>query len=283
MNSLVGTSHILLRTREIGPEVLRLAERLETISGHAVSLVFDASHADAACEPRSVINLSPAACSDLGLYCPPEFAWQCGDYGYYLARRRFPEVKLFWMIETDVGFYGEDPGFFFRFFADQPEVDFIAGRLQPAGQSWFWRNTARGRDVSPFQCLFPVTRLSRRAIDAAFARRVEHGKRISRRLLWPNDEALVATTLVNGNFVTRDFNDFGPVFYTEATFYYGEPLNGDCLQLPAADVHVVHPVLSGGEYAAKIQTLQQRSATPASWGRQRLRWTAQKLNVMSRW
>lgn len=281
--NVAGTTHLLLRTREVSPAILRLAATLEAISGDAVSLVHDASRGDASCESRTVINLSSAACSELGLYCPPAFAWQCGDYGYYLARRHFPNVELFWLIETDVGFHGEDPGFFFRFFAEQPEVDFLAGRLGPAEQSWFWRNTARGRDVSPFQCLFPVTRLSRRAIDSAFARRIEQGRRLSRRILWPNDEAFVATTLMNGEFVTRDFNDFGQVFYDNATFYYGAPMNGDLLQLSPAAVHVVHPVLSGSEYAAKLRALKQRSAARESWVTQNLRWAARKLNVLSRW
>jgi hypothetical protein len=283
MNRIVGTTHLLLRTREVSPAILALADHLEAISGHAVSLVYDASRGDARCESHSVINLSVAACSELGLYCPPGFAWQCGDYGYYLARRRFPNVELFWLIETDVGFYGEDPGYFFRFFAEQREVDFLAGRLGPAEQSWFWRNTARARDVSPFQCLFPVTRLSRRAIDAAFARRIEQGRHLSRRILWPNDEAFVATTLMNGAFVTRDVNDFGPAFYHNATFYYGAPMNGDGLQLSPATVHVVHPVLSGSEHAAKLRALKQRSAARESWITQNLRWAARKMNVLSRW
>ena len=89
---------------------------------------------------------------------------------------------------------------------------------------------------------------------------------------------------MNAQFVNRDLNDFGPVFYSNQTFYYGEPLNGDCIQLPPAAVQVVHPVLSGREYAAKMLALRQRSsAAPDPWTKQKLRWTAHKLNVISRW
>ncbi|HEV2703842.1 MAG TPA: hypothetical protein VGV09_19610 [Steroidobacteraceae bacterium] len=283
MKNNVRSTHVLLRTKEITPAVLALADHLETISGHAVALIVDASRGDVKSEQRTVINLSIAACRELGLHCPADFAWKCGDYGYYLARRRFPDTELFWMLETDVGFCGEDPPYFFRFFAEHRDVDFLAGKLQPAGRSWFWRNTASGRGIVPFQCLFPVTRLSRRAIDAAFAHRLKHGRRLNRRILWPNDEAFMATTLMNGDFVTGDFNDFGPSFYSDETYYYGAPMNADSLKPGPAVVQIFHPILPASQYAAKILTLQQRSLASDSWTTERLRWTAHKLNAISRW
>jgi hypothetical protein len=262
---------------------MELADELEAISGHPTTLIADASDGAVKSAARAVIGLSNATCSALGLHCPFDFAWRCGDYGYYLARRRHPDAQLFWMIETDVRFCGADPAHFFRFFASKPEVDFLAGRLSPADAAWYWRNTARARDVAPYRCLFPVTRLSRRAIDAAFARRIEHGKRVSRRILWPNDEALVATTLMNGSFVSRDFNDFGSVFYSDESFHYGIPLNGDCLDSSSPGVQMAHPVLFGSEYRARMQALQQRAAQRASWSKPKLSWAATKLNVLSRW
>jgi len=277
------STHLLIRTKEISRTVMELADELEAISRHPTTLIVDATDGAVRSEARAVIGLSKSACSALGLHCPADFAWRCGDYGYYLARRQFPEAELFWLIEADVRFYGSDPAHFFRFFASRPEVDFLAGSLIPADPSWFWRNTARGRDVAPYRCLFPVTRLSTRAVDAAFARRIEHGRRVSRRILWPNDEALVATTLMNGSFVSRDFNDFGPVFYSEETFYYGMPLNGECLDLAPPGVQMAHPVLFGSEYRAKMQALQQRPAPQAAWTKPKLSWAANKLNALSRW
>jgi hypothetical protein len=276
------STQLLIRTKEINPTVLGLADQLEAISGHPTTLVVDATRGDVKTESRAVISLSVPACSTLGLHCPADFAWRCGDYGYYLAQRRFPDAELFWLVESDVRFYGRDLEHFFRFFANRPDVDFLAGGLKPADQSWYWRNTARARDVAPFRCLFPVTRLSTQAIEAVFARRIEHGKHLSRRILWPNDEAVVATTLMNGGFVSRDFNDFGSVFYSNETFYYGMPMNGDCLNLSPPSVQMAHPVLFGGEYAGKMRALQQNPAAVA-WTKPRLGWAASKLNVISRW
>jgi hypothetical protein len=262
---------------------MRFADELEAISGHPAILIVDAAHGEVKSAARFAIGIAPQTCSAIGLHCPPDFAWRCGDYGYYLARRQFPDAKLFWLIEADVRFYGADPAHFFQFFAGEPEVDFLAGGLMRADPSWYWRNTARARDVLAYRCLFPVTRLSTRAIDAAFARRLEHGKRISRRILWPNDEALVATTLMNGNFVSRDFNAFGPVFYSHDTYYYGAPLNGDCLDIGVPTARMAHPVLFGTEYLAKMQALQQRPSPHAAWARPKLSWAANKLNALLRW
>jgi hypothetical protein len=282
MNNVASTQ-LLLRTKEITPGVLKLADHLEAISGHAVALIVDASHGNVASEERAIINLSVASCSELGLHCPADFAWKCGDYGYYLARRRFPAATLFWMIETDVRFCGDNPEHFFRFFAAENDVDFLAGKLQVADQSWFWRHTALNRNVAPYRCFFPVTRLSVRAIDAVLWHRLEQGKRLTRRAIWPNDEAMVATTLMNGGFVCRDFNDFGHVFYSEETYFYGKPLNGDSLQLCPARVQIVHPVLPGSAYTAKMLALQQDAASAESWMTEKLRWTAIKINARLRW
>jgi hypothetical protein len=277
------STYLLIRTKEISRAVMMLADELESISRHPAILIVDTAHGEVRRGSRAAIGLSQASCSALGLYCPSDFAWRCGDYGYYLARRQFPDAERFWLIETDVRFYGRDPALFFRFFADKPDVDFLAGRVMPAEATWYWRNTARARDVRTYRCLFPVTRLSTRAIDAAFARRVDHGKRISRRILWPNDEALVATTLMNGDFVTRDFNDFGPVFYSDETYYYGMPLDGDCLDSCGPVARMAHPVLFGADYLAKMQTLQQSAAPPAPWRRPKLSWAANKINALLRW
>src|SRR5262249_1055521 len=144
------------------------------------------------------------------------------------------------------------------------------------------RQTARARDATPFRCLFPITRLSVRAIDAAFARRVAHARRAQRRLLWPNDEALVATTLMNGDFVCRDFNDFGATFYTDASFFFGPPLRSEELKIAEDGVRLVHPVLSGTAYAEKLMKLQ-RPERPLSWTQQHCRLLVEKVNAVSRW
>jgi hypothetical protein len=274
-------TRVLVRTTTIDTTALALARRLEQASGCPVALVVDARFGAPEASDQSVLALSRAVCGGLGLYCPPDFAWKCGDYGYYVARRRFPHTQRFWMVETDVGFYGEASELF-RFFARHEDVDFLAAQLRRADHSWFWTETARARDAAPFRCLFPLTRLTARAIDAALARRLAHGRWPQRRLVWPNDEALVATTLMNGDFVCRDFNDFGVSFYSEESFFFGHPLQGERLQVECAGARVVHPVLFGAAYADKVARLQQPEPA-VSWLARRSRWAASKLNAYARW
>lgn len=301
MDHHTASTRLLIRTAQIDTAVLAFARELQAASTHPTALVVDSRAAPAASTPTGSaagppgaaapgtgadsptrICLSKEACAALGLHCPEDFAWKCGDYGYYLARRQFPEAERFWMLETDVRFYGGDAAEFFGFFDARKEIDFLAAHLRPAGHSWFWRKTARARDALPFRCLFPVTRLSSRAIDAALRRRVQHSRLQRRRRLWPNDEALVATTLLNGDFVCRDFNDFGRQFYREDTFYHGRPIDGDHFQPDCPDIQLVHPVLFGPTYAARVS--QARPAElPATWWQRQLERATIRLNAVSRW
>lgn len=253
------------------------------MSGHVVALLLDIRGGGTQSSSRVTVALSKAACSALGLFCPPDFAWSCGDYGFYLARRQFPQTELFWMIESDVRFYGQDPATLFRFFSSRADIDFLAAKLQRADDSWAWWATTLARDVVPFRCFFPTTRLSGRAIDAAFEQRIRHSRQLRRRLFWPNDEGLIATTLMNGKFICRDFNDFGMTFYTEDTYYYGSPMKGEGLQIPGIIAQMAHPVLFGDEYAAKVRAVGGGQWVPLPWITRKLRPIAYRMNVRSRW
>lgn len=274
-------TRVLLRTTRVDADALAMVQQLERASSCPVTLIADARSGARDAVAPDVIALSGAACGALGLFCPADFPWRCGDYGYYLARRRYPDTLHFWLIETDVGFYGGEAAEFFAFFAAR-EVDLLAAQLRPADHSWYWRQFARARDAAPFRCLFPITRLSVRAIEAALAHRVAQGRFRSRRWLWPNDEALVATTLMNGAFTCRDFNDFGATFYSDDSFFFGAPLQGERLQLTAQGLRLVHPVLFGAAYREKLVKLKRTEPALSAAERWR-RAVAGRLNARMRW
>ena len=247
---------VLVRVTRPDAVAIAFARRVSSLSGLPAALVADGRHAVEYRGELPLILLTESACRGLGLYCPEDFAWRCGDYGYYLARERFPDTQHFWMIETDV-YFPAGAERFFSFFAAQPQVDFLSAQLEPADRSWYWMANAAARNVQPFRCLFSVTRLSARAIDAALRQRRLPSRRMLRRQLWPNDEALVATTLVNAGFECRDFNDFGIQFYSPDTFSYQRPLDGE--RLPEAQgVCMMHPVVTGAAYGAKLVARQFR-------------------------
>ncbi len=253
-----SATRLLIRTTELDDRVLAFADELAAASGYAVAFVVDERKGPVPARGRETLGLTRAGCRALGLFCPADFTWKCGDYGYYLARLRYPDASLFWLIEYDVRFVGPDlPSFFARFDA-LDDVDLLATDLRPSDNGWYWTDTVRGRGVTPYRCLFPVTRLSVRAVDAALAKRVEQSRRPLRRLLWPNDEAHVATALANGGFMCRDFNDFGRPLYTPETFSFHTPIDGDRLAPVDDTLRMHHPVLFGEAFQRKVKRLGEK-------------------------
>lgn len=248
---------ILLRTTGIDERALQFADRLESASNLPVAFLFDGRGGSSLDTSRLQVALKEQDCSALGLFCPPDFAWRCGDYGFYIARKRFPDAASYWMIEYDVRFGGGKPEEFFSFFAEQTSVDLLAAYFQPVERSyWYWEGFARSRDHRPYRCLFPLVRLSPRAVDALLSKRVKHSRQLLRRNLWPNDESFVATTLANGDFTCRDLNDFGQTFYDEQTFSFERPIRGELFAPGHSGIMIYHPVLFGDSYSHKLAALE---------------------------
>ena len=281
-NSGASSTIILIRATTVDARLLEFADTLGAASGHDVVLVTDERRGPTPTCRYPIAGISNARCEALGLFCPPAFAWQCGDYGYYVARSLYPLATHFWLIEYDVRFSGNDVAGFFAFFAARPEIDFLASYLQPAGWDWYWAITARARDVQPTRCLFPVTRLSARAIDAVHAKRVAHGRRLLRRALWPNDEAMVATTLVKAKFTSCDLNDFGQSYYDEDTFSFTLPINGNAFHSTIDQTRIFHPVLFDEQYERKINRLKEGSSSRNTF-REKTRRMVAKLNSWTLW
>jgi hypothetical protein len=273
---------LLIRATELDARVVSFADTLAQASGHQVAYVVDERSRPEAPDDRQIIGLSRTRCAALGLYCPPGFAWSCGDYGYYLARQLMPQVRWFWLIEHDVRFSGATPSDFFTFFAAKPEVDLVASYLRKADESWYWTCSVNARGLVAQRCFFPVTRMSARAIDVVLTKRIRHSRNLFRRLLWPNDEAMVATTLVDAGLVCRDINSFGRSFYSPERFSYANVIDGDSVDWSAGPTRLNHPVLYGEQYSAKLQRLAQASSQPGPFGRRAQRWAA-RVNRLSAW
>jgi hypothetical protein len=192
--------------------------------------------------------LTVESCSALGLHCPSDFAWRCGDYCVYLARQRFPEATHLWMVEYDIRIAGGQPAAFFEAFEHQPQIDFLACNYHRAGTDWDWYFNASARDVVTFRCTFGIIRLSARAIDRLLAKRLQQARIFWRRKLCPNDEGFVATTLSNEGFNCADFNDFGKVFYDDNTMSLHSPVRGETFAPTTPCPMIHHPVLWGVDY-----------------------------------
>jgi len=245
---------ILVRATRLTPRNLTLADTLAAASGHPVAFVLDGRFPVGVASERQALMVTKPDCEALGLYCPDDFTWRCGDYGLYLARKTMPDFERFWLVEHDVLITA--PQAFFPAFDSDPEPDLVATYYRPADKSWFWTRHVEGRNVRPYRCMFPVVSISARAVDALLAKRVEHASQARRRNLWPNDEGFVATALTAAGFRCRDFNDLGRAYYDEASFTFDSPIDGDRFAPPANRPWLYHPVLAGDAYRDKMARLR---------------------------
>ena len=251
---------ILLRLARFSEETIAFAQRLRRESGMRVACIVDERNGPVDVGDFDKVSLTRAACRAIGLHCPRDVGWRCGDYGFYLARLRYPDVRFFWLMEYDVRLRCLDLGeFFSRYAPDRGPAsvdhDLIAGYYRQAAGDWYWTHTMIARDRPVWRCLFPVVRLSARAIDTLHAERRAYARRPVRLANWPNDESFVATVLTRNGSRCADLNDFGATVYDRSTYSFDEPIDGSALDDRATPVRLYHPVLFGADLARKIKRM----------------------------
>ncbi|WP_353467425.1 hypothetical protein [Sphingomonas faeni] len=259
------------------------ADELAAASGLTVAYLIDERGGTVETD-RPKIRLTQELCESIGLFCPGDFAWRCGDYGFYLARRQFPEASFYWQIEFDVRFRGPGLAAFFAACA-RDQADLLAADFGIAKRDWWWRMFAQARDVVPYRAFFPVTRLSAHAVDNLLAKRVAHSRQWLRRNHWPNDEAFVATTLAaDGRLDVRDLKEVWPNLYDAATFTFTQPIKGEDLEIMPINERLImyHPVLFGQDFADKLARLKIQVAVESILLRVR-RKVYSKIARLRRW
>ncbi len=250
---------ILLRMMRFDRETRAFAERFRAESDRQVVCLVDERHGRLNVEPFEKVSLTTGACTGLGLFCPPDFGWRCGDYGLYLARQQYPSATNFWLIEADVRISGPDLGEFFRIFDHRDELDLICAHYRES-EGWYWDHTIAARGDTVHRCLFDVLRVSGLAVDRLLARRQLLSRNRVRRASWPNDESFLATTLSNDGSVCRDLNDFGRELYTDDTLTFYNVFHGASFRPPQTQITIYHPVLFGEAYEQKVAKLKRIAA-----------------------
>ena len=103
--------------------------------------------------------------------------WYNGDYPFYYMRNYFPNFDYYWCTEYDVFCNGKSYKPFFNQFK-KDNSDFIAAEYKVtelAPDTLYDSEWVYGKDTH-YQSFFPVIRLSGRAIDFLYRRRLEEGK-----------------------------------------------------------------------------------------------------------
>ena len=208
---------ILVRTRQLDEHVAAFADELREASGLDVQYIVDERHLATPSSDPDIVSLNAASYRKLGLFVPHDVAWRCGDYGLYMAWQARPDYAFYWVIEDDVRIAG-DAADFFRSCAAIGEFDLLATNLRPADRSSYWYPHSVSSDATPYRCLFGIIRMSNTCVTHAFAKRRAQSAQFNRLALWPNDEALVATTAVQAGLRTMDFKSLDSSLYDDATF-----------------------------------------------------------------
>jgi hypothetical protein len=236
-------SLVIVRTHRADAASLAAYDRYAALPGLEVVFCVDERAGAADMAGRAKIGFNLATLDAMGLYAHPDYGWRCGDYCYYVVRAARPDYDAYWLVEPDVLVHADDPGEFFGRFALEA-ADLLAPQLGPADLSWYWTATITRLGMPPFRCIYPLTRLSARAIDHLHELRrcLSADPEAARHDAWPNDEALTASALMQGGFACRDFNHDGRRCYTEESLGFSVLIDEAVVHAKPPDGLIYHPV-----------------------------------------
>lgn len=263
-----------IRCYEFGAPERRMLDALRKVFGDDVALALDARRDPEIPAELRCARLTGAALQDWGMAAPADWGWLCGDFFHYALRDAFPGYDAYWLIEPDVVFHRIRPADFFAA-AGRIEADFLVPNYSERPKSWphypgsFWHFDR------VWGCLFPLTRLSGRAIDVLKAGRIAYGAAWKARAEaaapeaeppYANDEAFVASSILAAPDLTgADLVAAAPQFFPAledelsrwVLFTYHRMILREALRdMPPG---LLHPVREGAEVLARL------SKTTSPW------------------
>lgn len=255
---------ILLRTHFVDESIRAMADRLRRETGWRVTLVVDCTRGEPALRAEDMaIRLTRDLFDTLGVLPVADACWRCGDYAFYAARRQYPKAAFFWMIEPDLRLNFADWGTFLHAFDSAQDADLLVSHLEPAQDHHAWTRSMAPFSERPVTCMYPLLRVSGRAVDRMHDERQTLTRRFREDTLpdvtrrrpedWPNDEIFTATVLTAAGFLCRDFNSDGRVFYDAASFSFAHLISAKRLDASPPDRKIHHPVEHGAEFLRKVR------------------------------
>ena len=178
--------------------------------------------------------------------------WNNGDYRFYYVRKFFPDYDYYWQFDYDVFCNAPTYEGFLKKFSDNRADLLIKGCNETTKDgTWPW---SRGvdwiySDKKIYAGFFPVERLSARAIDFLYKRRLEHAKNFHEdggKNKWPFSELFTPTELMNNGFSCENLDE--PNVHLK-NFY----LNDDRFFITPDD-KLYHPIKSAKKELDKLNT-----------------------------
>ena len=185
--------------------------------------------------------------------------WYCADYIFYIIKRYFPNYDYYWHFDYDVFCNGDSYKPFFSKY-ENDNADLIVSGLSAlnknSGWEWLKKTDWAYLGKTCYSSFFPVVRLSSRAIDFMYQRRLEmsalfFGISKNKANRWMNCELFAPTELLNNGFK-------GTRLEENLRFAPNYDLNEDRL-FEHPDNKIYHPVK--GNYEAALESLQNRVKT----------------------
>lgn len=250
------SSALLIRTHFLNEALVGQIQRYQKYFGDRVAVCVDESKgivpAIEQLDGVTKISMTYSRLAHQKLYphCHKSIFWKCGDYCYYLAKDWLKSVGVdnAWLVESDVFMQTDNVSALFDFM-DKSPADLIVNRLRPAPNDWtpasVYENLHRAK---AYQCFFPLSRLSVRAIEFLFALRQRATATMLRKGLpqnhWPNDESFVASSLAQAGFVCANLKDLlaGSVGLENFHLNGGKKFSISDLPTSVNEEQILHPV-----------------------------------------
>lgn len=249
---------VIIRTHVYNSDVQSLLDRFAAETDFNVLVVADETSAPLNA-PTHIpkIGFDKDLLNQMGLAVPTRVGWLCGDYFFYVARTNRPTDEYFWIIEPDCVINSADLGAFFSPFSNITD-DLLAIGLSPRTNIWSWYAVMHEYVPHVYGCLFPLLRLSGRAVDYLYEKRKQISADFARSGrsvdFMPNDEAHVASLLFNSPaFKCRNINDIlggigGGLNFTDVM-----PFSRKFLSEGKPDGYVYHSVRSGEDFRQRYE------------------------------
>ena len=177
--------------------------------------------------------------------------WHNCDYRFYYIKKFFPDYDYYWQFEYDVFCNAETyEGFLKKFETSRADLIIKNFRQEKLNGTWGWTH---GMDwiyhnQELYGGLFPAVRLSARAVDFLYKRRLAHKniyKLNDSESRWAHCELFTPTELMNNGFSCENLDE--PNVHLQ-NFY----LNDDRFFLKHDD-KLYHPVKSAKNEIAKLK------------------------------
>lgn len=198
-----------------------------------------------------VVSIEPDVLDALGLRHRDvrRPGWRLGDYGLYLWALQEPDLRHYWVTEPDVHFAMPSVRTWVEGLTRHTE-DLLVPRFAPAAQDWLWRPALAGLTGGEvYRCLFPLSRSTEAAIDAAYQLRLQVGEVEPTLHPYPNDESVMATAAARAGLRVAPLEEYCPGmfdYFAATVKVWRESL---LRRFPDRDL-VVHSALSFEEWAA---------------------------------